>query len=194
MSSDRIRVAVILSSVRRGRFGPTIANWFVGTADQRDDIEVDLVDLADYPLPTGLSDQPEPEVAELLGAFSARLAEADGFVVVTPEYNHSFPASLKAALDWTQHEWHAKPVGFVGYGGLAGGLRAVQQLKHIFTELHAVPVRDAVSFHGPWSQFDAEGNLIDGANAEAAAKVLWDKLSWWALATREAKARRPYDN
>ncbi|MER6424928.1 NAD(P)H-dependent oxidoreductase [Streptomyces sp. NPDC001137] len=194
MSSDRIRVAVILSSVRRGRFGPTIANWFVGTADQRDDIEVDLVDLADYPLPTGLSDQPEPEVAELLGAFSARLAEADGFVVVTPEYNHSFPASLKAALDWTQHEWHAKPVGFVGYGGLAGGLRAVQQLKHIFTELHAVPVRDAVSFHGPWSQFDAEGNLIEGANAEAAAKVLWDKLSWWALATREAKARRPYDN
>lgn len=194
MSSDRIRVAVILSSVRRGRFGPTIANWFVGTADQRDDIEVDLVDLADYPLPTGLSDQPEPEVAELLGAFSARLAEADGFVVVTPEYNHSFPASLKAALDWTQHEWHAKPVGFVGYGGLAGGLRAVQQLKHIFTELHAVPVRDAVSFHGPWSQFDAEGNLTEGANAEAAAKVLWDKLSWWALATREAKARRPYDN
>ena len=194
MSSDRIRVAVILSSVRRGRFGPTIANWFVGTADQRDDIEVDLVDLADYPLPTALSDQPEPEVAELLGAFSARLAEADGFVVVTPEYNHSFPASLKAALDWTQHEWHAKPVGFVGYGGLAGGLRAVQQLKHIFTELHAVPVRDAVSFHGPWSQFDAEGKLTQGADAEAAAKVLWDKLSWWALATKEAKARRPYDN
>jgi NAD(P)H-dependent FMN reductase len=194
MSSDRIRVAVILSSVRKGRFGPKIANWFVGTADQRDDIEVDLIDLADFPLPTALTDQPAPEVAELLGAFSARLSGADGFVVVTPEYNHSFPASLKAALDWTQHEWHAKPVGFVGYGGLAGGLRAVQQLKHIFTELHAVPVRDAVSFHSPWAQFDSEGNLTEPAHAESAAKVLWERLSWWALATREAKARRPYDN
>ncbi|MGC9542839.1 NADPH-dependent FMN reductase [Streptomyces sp. UG1] len=194
MSSDRIRVAVILSSVRKGRFGPTIANWFVGTADQRDDLEVDLVDLADFPLPTAMTDQPTPEVAELLGAFSARLSAADGFVVVTPEYNHSFPAALKAAVDWTQNEWHAKPVGFVGYGGLAGGLRAVQQLKHIFTELHAVPVRDAVSFHGPWAQFDSEGTLTEPADAEAAAKVLWDKLSWWALATKEAKARRPYDN
>ncbi|MFI2379138.1 NADPH-dependent FMN reductase [Streptomyces sp. NPDC018964] len=194
MSSNRIRVAVILSSVRKGRFGPTIANWFVGTADQRDDIEVDLVDLADFPLPTALTDQPAPEVAEVLAAFSDRLSRADGFVVVTPEYNHSFPASLKAALDWTQAEWHAKPVGFVGYGGLAGGLRAVQQLRHIVNELHAVPVRDAISFHGPWEQFGPDGKLIDPAAAEAAAKVLWDKLSWWALATKEAKTRRPYDN
>ncbi|MET7453930.1 NAD(P)H-dependent oxidoreductase [Streptomyces sp. NPDC005574] len=194
MSSDRIRVAVILSSVRKGRFGPTIANWFVATADQRDDIEVDLVDLAHFPLPTALSDQPEPEVAELLGAFSARLSQADAFVVVTPEYNHSFPAALKAAVDWTQNEWHAKPVGFVGYGGLAGGLRAVQQLKHIFTELHAVTIRDGVSFHGPWAQFDSEGTLTEPSDAEAAAKVLWDRLSWWALATKEAKTRRPYDN
>ncbi|MFE1589552.1 NADPH-dependent FMN reductase [Streptomyces sp. NPDC059402] len=194
MPSDRIRVAVILTSVRKGRFGPTIANWFVGTADQRDDIEVDLIDLADFPLPTALTDEPSPEVAEVLAAFSARLHGADGFVVVTPEYNHSFPASLKAAVDWTQNEWHAKPVGFVGYGGLAGGLRAVQQLRHIFNELHAVTVRDAVSFHGPWAQFDAEGNLTDGADAEAAAKVLWDKLTWWAQATKEARAKRPYDN
>ncbi|GAA4804392.1 NADPH-dependent FMN reductase [Streptomyces ziwulingensis] len=194
MPSDRIRVAVILTSVRKGRFGPTIANWVVGTASQRDDIEVDLVDLADFPLPTALTDEPSPEVAELLGAFSARLSRADGFVIVTPEYNHSFPASLKAAVDWTQHEWHAKPVGFVGYGGLAGGLRAVQQLRQIFNELHAVPVRDAVSFHGPWGQFDAEGNLTDGAHAESAAKVLWDRLTWWAQATKEAKKIRPYDN
>ncbi|MEV1052919.1 NAD(P)H-dependent oxidoreductase [Streptomyces sp. NPDC049887] len=193
MSSERIRVAVILASVRKGRFGPTIANWFISTAAQRDDIETDLIDLADFPLPTALTDEPTPEVAEMHRAFSARLAEADGFVIVTPEYNHSFPASLKVAADWTQMEWHAKPVGFVGYGGLAGGLRAVQQLKHIFTELHAVPVRDAVSFHGPWGQFDENGALIDPTDAEAAAKVLWDKLGWWAMATKEAKARRPYD-
>jgi NAD(P)H-dependent FMN reductase len=127
--------------------------------------------------------------SELLGAFLARLSEADGFVVVTPEY-HSFPAAQKAAVDWTQNEWHAKPVGLVDYGGL----RAVQQLKHIFTELHAVPVRDAVSFHGRWGQFDSEGNLTEPAAAEAAAKVLWDKLSWWAMATKEAKARHPYGN
>lgn len=194
MPSDRIRAAVILSSVRKGRFGPTIVNWFASTAAQRDDIEVDVVDLADFPLPTALTDEPSSDVAELLAAFSARLSAADGFVVVTPEYNHSFPASLKAALDWTQNEWHAKPVGFVGYGGLAGGLRAVQQLRQVFNELHAVPVRDAVSFHGPWAQFDENGTLTEPTEAEAAAKVLWDKLSWWALATKEAKAIRPYDN
>ena len=82
-----------------------------------------------------------------------RLAAADAFVVVTPEYNHSYPAPVKTLIDWHFTEWQAKPVGFVSYGGMSGGLRAVEHLRGVFAELHAVTVRDTVSFHGAWDRF-----------------------------------------
>ena len=74
-------------------------------------------------------------------------------MIVTPEYNHSFPASLKNTIDWFDSEWHAKPVGFVSYGGMAGGQRAVEHLRQVFAELHAVTVRDTLSFHMAWERF-----------------------------------------
>jgi NAD(P)H-dependent FMN reductase len=111
--------------------------------------------------------------------------------VVTPEYNHSFPASLKNVLDWHHTEWQAKPVGFVSYGGLSGGLRAVEQLRPVFAELHAVTVRDAVSFHMAWERFGEDGAPKDDASV-AAAKVLLDQLGWWGNALREARAKTPY--
>jgi NAD(P)H-dependent FMN reductase len=192
MSSDPIRVAVIIGSVRQGRFGPTVANWFVSQVQQRDDFQVDLIDLADYDLPTMLADEPTPEVGAALGVVTPRLAQAEAFVVVTPEYNHSFPASLKSAIDWHFVEWTAKPIGMVSYGGLAGGLRAVEHLRQVFAELHAVTIRDTVSFHNPGDQFDDQGELKDPTAANAAAKTLLDQLAWWALALREARAKRPY--
>lgn len=188
MSSDRIRVAVIIGSVRQGRFGPTVANWFVSQVEQRDDFDVDLIDLADYDLPTKLTKEPTPEV----GVVTPQLAQAEAFVVVTPEYNHSFPASLKSVIDWHVVEWQAKPIGMVSYGGLSGGLRAVEHLRQVFAELHAVTIRDTVSFHGPWGQFDEQGQLKDPTAATAAAKTLLDQLAWWAIALREARAKRPY--
>ena len=192
MSSDRIRIAVIIGSVRQGRFGPTAANWFVSQVAQRDDFEVDLIDLADYDLPTMLTEEPTPEVGAALGVVTPRLAQAEAFVVVTPEYNHSFPASLKSAIDWHFVEWQAKPIGMVSYGGLAGGLRAVEHLRQVFAELHAVTIRDTVSFHDPWGQCDEQGQLKDSAAANAAAKTLLDQLAWWAVALREARAKHPY--
>ena len=87
--------------------------------------------------------QPRPEP---VAALAPRLAGADAFVIVTPEYNHSFPAVLKNAIDWYHGEWSRKPVAFVSYGGVSGGLRAVQQLRHVFIELSAVPIRDTISF------------------------------------------------
>ncbi|GLU48679.1 hypothetical protein Nans01_30300 [Nocardiopsis ansamitocini] len=121
-----------------------------------------------------------------------QLDEAEAFVVVTPEYNHSFPSSLKSLLDWQRTPWQAKPVGFVSYGGLAGGLRAVEQLRPIFSELHAVTVRDVVSFHMAWDLFDENGDLKDPEGSSAAAKILLDQLAWWGLALREAREKRPY--
>ncbi|RKT52871.1 NADPH-dependent FMN reductase [Saccharothrix australiensis] len=186
-----IKLAIIIGSTRKGRFGPVVANWFTEQARQRADVAVDVLDLADLGLPDvlhGFGEEPADEVK----AVSPRLAGADAFVVVTPEYNHSFPAPLKSAIDWHYTEWQAKPVGFVSYGGVAGGLRAVEQLRQVFAELHAVTVRDTVSFHGAWSRFDEEGRPVDAEGVNGAAKTMLDQLVWWGTALSEARAKRPY--
>ncbi|MFJ5121419.1 NADPH-dependent FMN reductase [Kitasatospora sp. NPDC088548] len=185
------RLAVIVGSSRQGRFAPTVADWFLRTARGRDDLDLDVIDLADHPLPR-LGDEPTAEQAGRLAALSPRLAAADAFVVVTPEYNHSFPGVLKDAIDWHRAEWQAKPVGFVSYGGLGGGLRAVEQLRLVFAELHAVTVRDTVSFHGAWAVFGDDGEPVDPAVPNGAAKGMLDQLTWWAHALRDARTARPY--
>ncbi|GAA2450838.1 NAD(P)H-dependent oxidoreductase [Streptomyces glaucus] len=192
MSTTPLRIAVICASVREGRFGPTVARWITGQARRRGDVEVDYLDLADHPLPVGLSRSPSAEVAEALGRVTPRLENADAFVVVTPEYNHSYPASLKNLIDWHYTQWRAKPVGLVSYGGLAGGLRAVEHLRPVFAELHAVTIREQVSFHNAWDRFDENGTLKEPEAAEAAAKTMLDQLTWWGEALREARRKRPY--
>lgn len=183
-----LHLAVIIGSTRKGRRSPVIANWFAERARQHSDLQVDVIDLADARLPYELSDTPTPDVA----AFGQRLADADAFVVVVPEYNHSFPAPLKHAIDWTSRGWKAKPVGFVSYGGRSGGIRAVEQLRQVFAELHAITVRDAVSFHDVWMQFDASGQPRDADSAAAAAKKMLGQLIWFGSALKEARANTPY--
>jgi NAD(P)H-dependent FMN reductase len=191
-SSEPLRVAVILGSNREGRFGPVVADWLLGRFRDRDDLVAEVVDTADAELPTALSHSPSPEVAAELAKVTPKLAGADAFVVLTPEYNHSFPASLKALVDWHYEEWRAKPVGFVSYGGVSGGLRAVEQLRLVFAELHAVTVRDTVSFHNAGASFDDAGRHRDPSAPDAAAKTMLDQLAWWASALRTAKKARPY--
>lgn len=190
-----VRLAVIIGSTRQGRFGPTVANWFAGRATAREDMDVDLIDLAEAPLPSlgsGAGTEPEPGTARTGAQIAPRLAAADAFVVVTPEYNHSFPAPLKNAIDAHNQEWHAKPVGFVSYGGISGGLRAVEQLRPVFAELHAVTVRATVSFSRPWGRFGDDGMPLDPEDCEGPAKYLLDQIAWWAIALRNARAVRPY--
>ncbi|HKS43614.1 MAG TPA: NAD(P)H-dependent oxidoreductase [Amycolatopsis sp.] len=188
MNDENLNLAVIVGSTREGRFGPVVANWLAGQARQHDGMDVDVIDLAEARLPGELSKAPTPEVT----AVTERLEAADAFVVVTPEYNHSFPASLKTVIDWHYTEWQAKPVGFVSYGGLAGGLRAVEHLRVVFAELHAVTIRDTVSFHGVWGQFNDSGRLLNPDGPNAAAKTMLDQLAWWGFTLREARATHPY--
>jgi NAD(P)H-dependent FMN reductase len=188
MPDERLRVAIIIGSTRQGRFAPTVAKWIAAEVEQREDMIIDVVDLAEAQLPDKLSDKPSPEVE----ATSSRLSAADAFVIVTPEYNHSFPASLKNAIDWHFIQWQAKPIGFVSYGGLAGGVRAVEQLRQVFAELHAVTVRDAVSFHGVWEQFDPSGAPKNAERSARAAKAMLNQLAWWGNALRDAKSKHPY--
>ncbi|WP_460305243.1 NADPH-dependent FMN reductase [Actinocorallia aurea] len=192
-----LRTAVIVGSARGGRSGPSVAAWFTGHVGGRDDVTLDVLDVADLDLPAampgwdGLPEHPEG-TQEALAGVRARLAAADAFVVVTPEYNHSFPAALKNLIDRFHGEWQAKPVGFVSYGGLGGGLRAVEQLRLVFAELHATTVRDSVSLHGPWSGLGPDGRPKDAQICEGAAKGMVDQLVWWGRALRTARAERPY--
>lgn len=186
-----LRLTVIVGSTREGRFGPTVANWFVGEARKRPDLAVDVLDLADTALPDRLTGYGQPPPAEV-DAVRPRLANADAFVVVTPEYNHSYPAPLKTLIDWYVEEWRAKPVAFVSYGGMSGGLRAVEHLRGVFAELHAVTVRETISFHGARTRFGPNGRPVDAAECSSAVKTLLDQLIWWSAALRDARAARPY--
>ena len=182
-----LNVTVVIGSNRHGRFGPVVADWLLERVRERDDLVVDVVDVADVTLPTTM--EPAPHTA---GPVSAKLAAADAFVVLTPEYNHSFPAALKNLIDWHFTEWQAKPVALVSYGGVSGGLRATEHLRQVFAELHAVTVRDTVSFHNAAASFGPGGRLKDPAGPDAAAKTMLDQLVWWARALQEAKRRSPY--
>ncbi len=113
-------------------------------------------------------------------------------MIVTPEYNHSFPGPLKTALDNAHAEWHAKPVAFVSYGGLSGGLRAVEALRLVVAELHMVGIRATVSFHLAHSQFGEDALPIAPEAPTAAAKELLDQLAWWAGTLDRGRAALPY--
>ncbi|MGW1788237.1 NADPH-dependent FMN reductase [Streptomyces tubercidicus] len=191
---QQLRVAIVVGSTREGRFAPVVTRWIKGHLDQRDDMSTDVIDLAETPLPTVLpafGQPPAPGTGEVLALVSPRLAAADAFVFVTPEYNHSFPASLKNAIDWHNEQWHAKPIGFVSYGGISGGLRAVEQLRVVMAELHATTIRNTVSLHNAWGLFDEEYAMKD-TQSDAAAKVMLDQLAWWGDALRAARNARPY--
>ncbi|QOY90555.1 NADPH-dependent FMN reductase [Paludibaculum fermentans] len=188
MPENPLHLAIVVGSTRQGRFAPTIAQWFAAQAAKREDLTVDVIDLAKARLPDVLSDQRSEAVA----AVSPRLSRADAFVVITPEYNHSFPAPLKTLIDWHSQEWHAKPIGFVSYGGVSGGLRAVEQLRQIFAEMHAMTVRDSVSFAGVWTHFEPDGQLKNADRSNRSATKMLNQLVWWGKALRDAKSKQPY--
>lgn len=190
MSEERLDLVVILGSVRENRFGHKVANWFREQAEQHTAFDVDFIDTAAHSLPLAMDFGRDSATVDALAELSPRLARADAFVVVTPEYNHSFPAGLKNLIDWHSVEWRAKPVGFVSYGGMAGGLRAVEQLRLVFAETHSVTVRETVSLHNPWGSFDEPDESTQ--SRDIAAKTMLDQLTWWADALHRARERHPY--
>ncbi|ONM50557.1 NADPH-dependent FMN reductase [Nocardia donostiensis] len=180
-----LRLEVIVASVRPQRFAPIVADWFLRTTRAHTEFDTGVIDLIDTPLPLDLTDTPD------VLRFRERLACADAFAVVTSEYNHGYPASLKTAFDSAKHEWRAKPIGFISYGGLSGGLRAVEQLRQVVAEIHMVSVRETVSFHQAKKKFDAAGDTDDGAAIDAAERML-RQLNWWGRVLRSARSEDPY--
>ncbi|MDT0399325.1 MULTISPECIES: NAD(P)H-dependent oxidoreductase [Streptomyces] len=196
MDNTKHRLVVVVGSVREGRFGPVAGSWVAEQARQHGGFDVEVVDLADFDIPTELPavspkaaghDYPRPE---RLAPLTAALDGADAFILVTPEYNHSYPASLKAAIDWHYTQWTAKPVAFVSYGGAAGGRHAVLHLENVLTELHAVTIRDGLAFPLYYANWK-DGRPLD-PEAPGYAKTLLEQLSWWAGALRSARETAPY--
>ncbi|HVZ30007.1 MAG TPA: NAD(P)H-dependent oxidoreductase [Asticcacaulis sp.] len=185
------KIAIVIGSTRQNRFGDKPAHWLHGLARARPDAAFEVVDLRDYPLP--FFDEPaspimatptRPEVAK----WAAKVAEFDGYVFVTPEYNHSFSAVLKNALDYVYPEFNRKPAAFVAYGN-AGGARAVEQLRLVCVELQMAPLRVAV--HIGRTEFIAmlrDGKtLADFPEFAQAAEALLTDLVWWTNALKTAR-------
>ena len=186
MLQESMRLAILCGSVREGRFGDTVAHWIARHAREHGGFDVDLIDLADFDIPNDMSRNADVE------EFSRRIDAADAFVVLSPEYNHSYAGPLKTAIDALKHEWKAKPVGFVAYGGMSGGLRAVEALRVVFAELHAVTIRDTVSFHVARTRFDEAGNPVEAEAVATAADTMLNELLWFAHALKTARERHPY--
>ncbi len=180
-----LNLVVLVGSARQGRMGRVVADWFVSRA-AASDLKLDVIDLAEVDLPLDLT------VDRRVQEFAGRVRAGDAFVMVTPEYNHGYPAALKLAIDSVRAEWAAKPVGFVSYGGQSGGLRAVEQLRQVCAELHMVGIRDTVSLHHVRHLFDDAGRLRHPDLPDAAAARLLDRIAWWGRALREAREAQPY--
>jgi NAD(P)H-dependent FMN reductase len=189
-------ISVIVGSTREGRFSEKPAKWIFQHLKKRAGVEARLLDLRDFPMP--FFDQPAtpampgsaPYKHEVVQRWTAAIAQSDGFVFVTPEYNYGTSAVLKNAIDWVYPEWNRKAAAFVSYGS-AMGARSVQQLRETLIEVQAASVRSSV--HIPvatlWAHYtggDVEAGL---AELEAPAATLIDDLLWWTTALKTARAR-----
>lgn len=184
-------IAVIISSTRKVRMGHKPAQWIFEIAQKRSDLTVELLDLRDYPLPffdEVASNAWAPTQDPIGVKWQKKLAEFDGYIIVTPEYNHSFPAVLKNALDYAYTEWKRKAVAFVGYGSL-GAARAIEHLRGVTAELQMVGVEQSVHLQGGdfFDVWQKGKEMKDVGHLENSSKDLFDNLVWWASATKVAR-------
>ena len=187
-----LKIAIILGSTRPGRNGKAVADWVLARAQNRTGATYELVDLLDYPLPH-LDESIPPSVGQYAGehtkAWAEKIAEYDGFVFVTPEYNHSTSGVLKNAIDYLYAEWNNKAAGFVSYGSL-GGARAIEHLRGISAELQIATVRQQLSF-SMFTDFENFSEFRPGPQHEAAATVLFDQLESWTGALKRIRVDVP---
>jgi NAD(P)H-dependent FMN reductase len=184
-----LKIAVILGSTRPGRNGAKVAQWVLDQAQARTGASYELIDLLDYPLPH-LDEPLPPSLGQYANdhtrAWAAKIAEYDGYVFVTPEYNHSTSGVLKNAIDYLSAEWNNKAAAFVSYGSLSG-VRAVEHLRAIASELQMAHVRAQLSFSLA-DDFENYADFRPRPQHDKAAPVLFDQLEAWAGALKTLRA------
>jgi NAD(P)H-dependent FMN reductase len=188
------KLLIIISSTRPGRIGVPVANWFVEQARAHGGFEVELADLYELDLP--LLDEPNhPRLRQYIKphtrAWSERVEGADAVVFVTAEYNHSYTAALKNAIDYLHHEWRHKPLGFVSYGGVAAGTRAMQALKPVAIALALVPVVAAVNIPFVQQFLSDDGTIVGNDVMVDAASAMLDELMTMHGALAPLRAATP---
>jgi len=184
------RIGIILGSTRPNRNGEQVARWVYDIASRRSDAEYELVDLRDYPLPH-LDEPLPPSMGQYQNdhtkAWADKIASFDGFVIVTPEYNHSTSGVLKNAIDYLYAEWNNKAVGFVSYGGV-GGARAAEHLRLVAGELQMADVRQQVAL-SMLTEFENFSVFRPGEYNRTALDTLLDQIVAWSTAL--APLRQP---
>ncbi len=186
------RLHVVIASTRPGRVGPSVARWFSAFAASHSQFDVHLVDLADFALP--VYDEPRHPVLQQYEhahtkAWSASVAAADAFVFVTPEYNYNPTPALVNALNYVYREWNYKACGFVSYGGVSGGLRAVQMAKQLVTTLKMMPMVEGVMVPMVGTALDADGAFVPTGHVENSARQMLDELFKWTGALASLRSQ-----
>jgi NAD(P)H-dependent FMN reductase len=182
---------IIIGSTRPGRVGPSVAAWINDRAIKHRGFEVELVDLAEVNLP--MFDEPKhPRFGEYVHQhtkdWSATISRGDAYIFVIPEYNYGFNAAIKNAIDYLNHEWLYKPLGFVTYGGVAAGTRAMQMLKQVVSALKMVPMTEAVNIPFVQQFLDSDRVLQPNDVMENAATAMLDELARWTEATQPLRS------
>ena len=186
----KYQLKIIIGSTRPSRKGPIVADWFLNIVNQHSNFEVEVLDLKEIDLP--FMDEPEhPRLQKYTKAHTKKWSEtidsADAFVIVTPEYNFGYPAALKNALDYLSVEWSEKPMGFVSYGGISGGTRAVQELKSPVTALGMMPLPQAVNIPF-FAQFINENDVFEASKSiENSANAMLNSLERWTKALKNMR-------
>jgi NAD(P)H-dependent FMN reductase len=181
---------IIIASTRPGRVGPAVAEWFRMRAEADDRFEIEVVDLLSIDLP--LLDEPHhPRLGQYIHQhtkdWSAQVSRADAYVIVTPEYNYGYNAVIKNAIDYLHSEWHYKAVGFVSYGGVAAGTRAVQMLKQVLTTVKMVPVYESVNIPFIGQFLDHDGNVEPNGIMDNSADNMLEELHRWSEPLRSMR-------
>jgi len=181
------KVLVIVGSTRPGRAADLVLPWVISRARAHDVFDTEVADLRDWPLPIfaehmgTIGDISDPTYSEpIVQAWNKKVKQADAFIVVTPEYNHSIPGGLKNAIDtvWLSFGFRNKPVAVIGYSGsIGGGIRAIEHLAHVFIEAEAVPLRNAVVIPFVRTAFGADGEPVN-PETEIRLQVMLDDLAW----------------
>ena len=188
------RLAVILGSTRSNRQGERVARWFREQVEQSGLFELDYIDVAEQALDDRQS-QHHPRSGRYspgVQAFADRIAAADAFALLTPEYNHGYPAALKHALDSCYAEWNGKPATIVAYGGVSGGVRAIEQLRPVLASLAVATIRDAIAIPMVGKKFPADSPPVDLAGTETATAAMLTELDWWSQALAAHRQQQPF--
>ncbi|TZF85833.1 NAD(P)H-dependent oxidoreductase (plasmid) [Pedobacter sp. BS3] len=188
-----INLKIITSTTRPGRKGIAIAKWITDLAVSDPGYQAELLDLGAINLP--LMDEPNhPRLQqyqhEHTKRWSAKINEADAFIIVLAEYNFSFPAPIKNALDYLYHEWKYKPVSFVSYGGVSGGLRSVQMLKQVVTTLNMVPVLESVTIPMFSNFLDDQDTFNPNELISKSAQVMLQELKTWSDSLKQLREKK----